>query len=267
MSINIQQIREARELFGIEGWGAGYFSINDSGYVACHPTAEEHLSIPIPEAIERAKENGLSAPMILRFPQIIDNQITRLHGAFKEAIWEYSYGAKHKAVFPFKVNQRREFIDNIVSCGKKQDYGLEVGSKAEFIAALSYDLGEEALLICNGFKDREFIELGFIASDMGKNITLVVEGPDELQMIIDESKKRTNCPEIGIRAKLYSRGSGKWAKSSGESSKFGLTTVELLHCLNLLEKSNLDHKLNMLHFHIGSQVTEIKRIKKNKTLD
>lgn len=260
--MNIQQIQEARELYGIDGWGAGYFSIADNGNVVCHPTGEEHLTIDLPEAINKAKSMGIHPPMILRFPQIIDNQIARLHSAFKEATWEYNYQGSHRAVFPFKVNQRREFIDNVVKYGYKHKYGLEVGSKPEFIAALSYDLAPDALFVCNGFKDREFIDLGFIAKAMGKNVVMVVEGPDELQLILDQAKNNpTHCPHVGIRVKLYSRGSGKWAKSSGESSKFGLTTIEVLQCLNMLSEAGLSDKLYMLHFHIGSQVTEIKRIK------
>lgn len=260
--MNIQHIQEARELYGIEGWGAGYFSIDDQGHVACHPTGEEHLSVGLPDVMKTATTMGIRAPLILRFPQIIDSQISRLHNAFKDAMWEYCYTGSHRAVFPFKVNQRREFIDSIVDCGRKYNYGLEVGSKPEFIAALGYELGKEALFICNGFKDREFIEMGFAAKAMGKNVILVVEGPDELRHILAIAKnKRDMCPEIGIRVKLYSRGSGKWAKSSGESSKFGLTTVEVLHCLNMLDEVGLKDRLRMLHFHIGSQVTEIKRIK------
>ncbi|HYX35554.1 MAG TPA: biosynthetic arginine decarboxylase [Oligoflexus sp.] len=260
--MNIQQIQEARELYGIDGWGAGYFSIADNGNVVCHPTGEEHLFIDLPEAISKAKSLGIHAPMIMRFPQIIENQIARLHTAFKDAMWEYNYQGSHRAVFPFKVNQRREFIDSIVECGLKYNYGLEVGSKPEFIAALAYDLSPDALFVCNGFKDREFIDLGFVANAMGKNAVLVVEGPDELQMILDQAKTDPkHCPYIGIRVKLYSRGSGKWAKSSGESSKFGLTTIEVLQCLKMLDEANLRDRLYMLHFHIGSQVTEIKRIK------
>lgn len=259
--MNIRQIQEARELFGIDGWGNGYFSINEVGHVACHPSGEEHLSIDIPQAIEAAKAMGISAPMILRFPQIIDSQMERMHSSFKEAISEYNYTGKHHGVFPFKVNQRREFIDHIVHCGRRHNYGLEVGSKTEFIASLSYDLSPSSLLICNGFKDREFIELGFIAQSMGKNVIMVVEGPEELQLIIDQAQKSPHCPEIGIRVKLYSCGSGKWAKSSGEASKFGLSTYEVLRCLDMVRRAKLEDKFSMLHFHIGSQVTEIKRIK------
>ncbi len=259
--MNIRQIQEARELYGIDDWGAGYFGIDDNGHVVCHPTGEEHLSIDIPEVIEQVKAQGARAPMILRFPQVIRNQLERMHSAFRASIRDCNYSGRHRGVFPFKVNQRREFIDNIVQAGQDWDYGLEVGSKTEFIAALSYPLSKEALLICNGFKDREFIQMGFLAAGLGKNVVLVVEGPDELQLIIDESKHHAVCPEIGVRIRLYSKGSGKWEKSSGEMSKFGLTIIEVLRSLKLLETANLQHKLAMLHFHIGSQITEIKRIK------
>jgi arginine decarboxylase len=259
--MNIRQIQEARELFGIDGWGAGYFGINDQGHVTCHPTGEEHLAVDLPEAIEKCQEQGSRAPIILRFPQIIEAQLEKMHSAFRQAIKDNDYQSRHRGVFPFKVNQRREFIDNIVTSGRKFGYGLEVGSKAEFIAALSYEMADDALLICNGFKDAEFIDMGFIAAAMGKNIILVVEGPDELQLIIDMAKERKICPQVGLRARLYSRGSGKWEKSSGDASKFGLTTIELLQCLDMLEQAGLREKLSMLHFHIGSQITEIKRIK------
>ena len=259
--MNIRQIQEARELFGIDSWGAGYFGINDEGNIVCHPTGEEHLSVDLPEAIEECRKRKIIAPLILRFPQIIEAQLDKMHSAFREAIKENSYNAHHLGVFPFKVNQRREFIDNIVSCGQKMAYGLEVGSKTEFIAALSYQLPSDALLVCNGFKDAQFIDMGFIATAMGKNIIMVVEGPDELQIILDQAAKDGYCPEIGLRVRLYSRGSGKWEKSSGESSKFGLTTSEVLGCLKMLEQTPFKTKLSMLHFHIGSQITDIKRVK------
>lgn len=261
--MNIRQIQEARELYGIDDWGAGYFGINDEGHVVAHPTGEEHLSVSLPEVIAQLKKQGIYTPVILRFPQIIEGQLERMHGAFRQSIQEFNFKARHIGVFPFKVNQRREFIDAVVSCGQRLDYGLEVGSKTEFIAALSYPLTDNSLLICNGFKDREFIDMGFIGAAMGKRVIVVVEGPDELEMFIDLAKKRPSmaCPEVGLRVRLYSKGAGKWEKSSGDSSKFGLTTTEVLHCLGLLEAAGLQQKLSMLHFHIGSQITEIKRFK------
>ena len=251
----------AREQYGIDSWSNGYFSIGNDGHIKCHPFGPNGSQIDLHDSVEKAKASGVNLPVIMRFPQIITSQIERLNSAFQDAIWEYSYKGRHQGVFPFKVNQRREFIDNIVKCGRDLKYGLEVGSKTEFIAALSYELADDALLICNGFKDQEFIDLGFAAAAMNKNVVLVIEGPDELRMIMDKAKTVPYCPEIGTRVKLYSRGSGKWAKSSGESSKFGLSTLELLECLHLIEQSDIAHKFSMLHFHIGSQITEIKRVK------
>lgn len=259
--MNIRQIQEARELYGIDDWGGGYFTINDQGNVVCRPTREEHLEIDLMELIAQSKAAGVKPPMILRFPQIIDTQIKRLTQSFYNAIKDIDYKGKHRGVFPFKVNQRREFIDNVISVGSKTGYGLEVGSKTEFIAALSYKLPEDALIVCNGFKDCEFVDLAFIGKSLGKNIILVIEGPEELQMIINHPDRKKYCPFIGIRIKLYSKGAGKWEQSSGESSKFGLTTIDLLRCLNMIEERGLKDKLAMLHFHIGSQITEIKRIK------
>ncbi len=259
--MNIRQIQEARELYGIDEWGAGYFGINDEGQVVAHPTGEEHMSVSLPEVINKLKSQGIHTPVILRFPQIIECQLERMHSAFRQAIQEFNFKGKHVGVFPFKVNQRREFIDSIVSCGQRLDYGLEVGSKTEFIAALSYPLTDQSLLICNGFKDKEFIDMGFVGAAMGKRVIIVVEGPDELEVFINLAKKKKVVPEVGLRVRLYSKGAGKWEKSSGDSSKFGLTTTEVLNCLSMLEAANLREKLAMLHFHIGSQITEIKRFK------
>ena len=259
--MNIRQIQEARELYGIDDWGAGYFSINDQGNIVCHPSAQEHLQIDLPEVVQACQGKGIQTPLILRFPQIVETQLDRMHKSFRGAIAAYEYGGKHRGVFPFKVNQRREFIDTIVSCGKVWDYGLEIGSKTEFIAALGYQLSDDALLICNGFKDPEFIDMGFLATAVGKNVIMVVEGPDELESIIKLAAERDYCPKIGFRVRLYSRGSGKWEKSSGETSKFGLTTIEVLQCLEMLSQAGLGEQMAMLHFHIGSQITEIKRIK------
>lgn len=259
--MNIRQIQEARELYGIDEWGAGYFGINDEGQVVSFPTGEEHLSVSLPEVIAQLKKQGIQTPVILRFPQIIEGQLERMHSAFEQSIQEFSFKGRHVGVFPFKVNQRREFIDAVVSCGQRLDYGLEVGSKTEFIAALSYPLTDNSLLICNGFKDREFIDMAFIGAALGKRVIVVVEGPDELALYIEMAKHHRVAPEVGLRVRLYSKGSGKWEKSSGDSSKFGLTTTEVLNCLSLLEDASLTSKLSMLHFHIGSQITEIKRFK------
>lgn len=263
--MNIRQLHETIEHSGIEEWGASYFSIDKLGHIVCTPIGRDKGSISLPEVVNQAKSLNVSTPLIIRFPQIIRSQMVKMHNAFKSAVSEFHYTGQHLGVFPFKVNQRREFIDSIVSCGQDLRWGLEVGSKTEFMAALSYPVGENSLLICNGFKDCEFIDMAFIASAMGRNVVLVIEGPDELELITQQIDKfqipLSRCPEIGLRVRLYSKGSGKWENSSGETSKFGLTAIEIMHVLSVLEEKNLKSKLTMLHFHIGSQITAIKRFK------
>jgi arginine decarboxylase len=259
--MNIRQIQEAREMYNIDEWGAGYFGINDVGQVVCYPTRSEAHAIPLVEIMQQCLEKGYSTPVIIRFPQLIGAQIRLLDSAFKRAINEFQYGGRYLGVFPFKVNQRREFIDQIVQFGAKVDWGLEVGSKAECLAAMSYQLSKDALFILNGFKDHEFIEMGFVAKQLGKNVIIVIESPEELLMLLDIAERYPSAPEIGLRIKLYAKSSGKWQKSSGEASKFGLTTTELMHCLAILKDRKREDLVSMLHFHIGSQITEIKRIK------
>ncbi|MBP6217048.1 MAG: biosynthetic arginine decarboxylase [Oligoflexales bacterium] len=263
--MSIRQLHESIEHAGIAEWGAGYFSIDKAGHVVCTPHGKDKGSVSLPELIQQAKKQSVSTPMIVRFPQIIKSQMQKMHLAFKNAVHEFNYHGHHFGVFPFKVNQRREFIDAIVSCGEDLHWGLEAGSKTEFVAALSYPISKDALFICNGFKDSEFVDMAFIASTLGRRVVLVVEGPDELELIIQHMKKPgmdlSRCPEIGLRVRLYSKGAGKWENSSGQSSKFGLTAVEIMHALSLIEENNLKSRLTMLHFHIGSQITAIKRFK------
>ncbi len=263
--MSIWQIQEAIEQTGIEEWGGGFFSIDRTGNVICRPKGERSSSISLPEVISEATKQGITTPMIIRFPQIIKEQLKKMYRSFDEARREFSYQGQYFGVFPFKVNQRREFIDAIVSCGRELDWGLEVGSKTEFMAALSYQLSDKALFICNGFKDKEFVEMAFMATAMGRRVIMVIEGADELHLLIKKLKAhrlaKKKLPSIGLRIKLYSKGSGKWEKSSGETSKFGLTTTELMQALTIIKEEGLEDKMTMLHFHIGSQITAIKRFK------
>lgn len=263
--MRISQLQDAIEQSGIEDWGAGYFSIDRGGHVVCTPKGYDHTAISLHEVVDLAKSKGLSTPMIIRFPQLIKGQLERMDTAFKSAIREFNYSGSYAGVFPFKVNQRREFIDAIVECGLDMDWGLEVGSKPEFMAALSYSMSPKALLICNGFKDSEFIDMAFDAASMGRNVILVLEGPDELHKITAKFRENPEALKqnisIGLRIRLYSRGSGKWKNSSGEQSKFGLTTVELMHVLRIMTEEKLQDKLTMLHFHMGSQIAAIRRFK------
>ena len=259
--MNMRNIQDARQTYGIDGWSNGYFGISSRGTVEVHPFGTENVSVDMQKIMEMASERKIQTPLILRFPQVLDTQLGRLHRAFRTAMDETKYGGELRCVFPFKVNQRKEFIDALVASGHKHRYGLEVGTKPELFAALSYDLHPDALLVCNGFKDSHYIELAFDAMRMGKNIILVIEGTDELKFIIEYAKQVGFCVDIGLRAKLYSKGSGLWEKSSGSESKFGLSTVEMIEALWLIEEAGLKDQLAMLHYHIGSQITEIKRVK------
>ncbi|MBX9704071.1 MAG: hypothetical protein K2X39_07940, partial [Silvanigrellaceae bacterium] len=260
--MNTINLQNSREIYGIDDWGASYFGIADNGNVEVYPYGKQNnVAINFMKIIEIANQKKVQTPFVVRFPQILDTQLTNLHNAFQKAMEECKYQGDLRCVFPFKVNQRKEFIDELIKSGQKHIYGLEVGTKAELFAALSYPIHPEALLICNGFKDSHFIELAFDAKKMGKNIILVIEGTDELKFIINYAKKIGLCVNIGLRAKLYAKGSGMWEKSSGEQSKFGLSSVEIMEALYLLEEAGLKEYLTMVHYHIGSQLTEIKSVK------
>lgn len=258
---NSQNIQDAFQKYGIDGWSSGYFGVSSRGTVQVHPYGNEEVSIDLQKILEHASERRIQTPLILRFPQILDTQLTRLHSAFRGAMEEFKYAGDLRCVFPYKVNQRKEFIDALVKSGRKHAYGLEVGTKAELFAALSYELHPDALVVCNGFKDSHYIEMAFTAKRMGKNIILVIEGTDELKFIIEYAKQVGFCVDIGLRAKLYAKGSGLWEKSSGTESKFGLSSVEMMEALWLIEEAGLKSSLAMVHYHIGSQITEIKRVK------
>ncbi|MFK7872118.1 MAG: biosynthetic arginine decarboxylase [Oligoflexales bacterium] len=264
MTHHTDQVQKAKEQYGVENWGAGYFSINTAGQVVCQPLGNSEHQVILDDVINSAEQSKLKTPLIIRFPQVIKTQLKRMHSSFDQAIQSFHYTGRHYGVFPFKVNQRREFIEAIVSCGQDMKWGLEVGSKPEFLAALSYPIPEDSLLTCNGFKDEEFIEIAFLASALGRKVILIVEGFDELEMMINKLQKApkgSKTPSIGLRVRLSSKGSGRWEKSSGETSKFGLTPIELFQALAHLKSIGQEKSLEMLHFHIGSQVTAIKRFK------
>jgi arginine decarboxylase len=261
MSVNGKNIQESRQTYGIEGWGAGYFGISARGFVQVHPFGTENVAVDLQSIVNEAVAKKCQTPLIVRFPQVLDTQLSRLHKSFQHAMEETKYIGNLRCVFPFKVNQRKEFIDELVKSGKKHCYGLEVGTKPELLAAMSYELHDDALLICNGFKDSRYIELAFEAKKLGKNVVLVIEGTDELKYIINHTKRTNEKVDIGLRAKLYAKGSGLWEKSGGTESKFGLSSVEMMEALWLLEESGLKDQLAMVHYHIGSQITEIKRVK------
>ena len=254
------RIEDSAELYNINGWGLKYFSINDKGHVAVTPR-EGSASVDLKELMDELQVRDVTSPVLLRFPDILDNRIEKISKCFQQAADEYGYTAKNFIIYPIKVNQMRQVVEEIVSHGKKFNIGLEAGSKPELHAVLSINTDENSLIICNGYKDENYVELALLAQKMGRRIFLVVEKLNELRLIADISKRLKIRPNIGIRIKLASSGSGKWEESGGDGSKFGLNSSELLEALDFLEKAKMTDCLKLIHFHIGSQITKIRRIK------
>ena len=254
------RIDDSAELYNIKGWGRNYFSINDNGHVTVCPR-EGCAHVDLKEIIDELQLRDITAPVLLRFPDILDNRIEKISHCFERAAEDYDYKARNFLIYPIKVNQMRQVVEEIVTYGKKFNIGLEAGSKPELHAVLATNISENALIICNGYKDASYIELALLAQKMGRNIYLVVEKLNELQLIAEISKRLKLRPNIGIRIKLSSTGAGKWAESGGDSSKFGLNSSELLEAIAFLQKQNLVDCLKLIHFHIGSQITKIRLIK------
>jgi arginine decarboxylase len=256
-------IEQTVETYGIENWGAGYFDVNRKGNLIVRPAEGDARSADLKEIIEDLAGRGITTPVLLRFPQLVAAQVRKLQRAFSKSIREYDYQGAHMCVYPMKVNQQRAVVEEYLREGSRYDFGLEAGSKAELYAALALEQTPDSLLVLNGFKDEEFIEMAFAGAKAGKRVVIVVEKLSELDHIlrIADQTEGGNMPIIGMRVKLYSKGSGRWEKSGGEAAKFGLTTTELLEVINRLKEADRVDMLRLLHFHIGSQLTDIKRIK------
>jgi arginine decarboxylase len=254
-------IEESRELYNIRGWGLGYFDINNKGHIVVQPQDESHHSIDLKELVEDIQAKGYSLPALIRFSDILKTSITKLANAFDESIKKYNYEGAYHGVYPIKVNQQRQVVEEIVKFGRPFNFGLEAGSKPELHAILAIMDNPEALLICNGYKDETFIRLALMSQKLGKKVFIVVERPDELE-IIDRVAKEINIqPNIGLRIKLISSGQGRWAESGGEYSKFGLNSMELVDALEFAEQRGIKNCIRLIHFHLGSQITNIRRIK------
>ena len=254
------RIEDSAELYNINGWGVDYFSINDKGNVIVTPK-KGAAGVELKELMDELMVRDVSNPVLLRFPDILDNRIETISQCFKNAAEEYEYKAQNFLIYPIKVNQMRQVVEEIVSHGKKFNIGLEAGSKPELHAVLAINTETDSIIICNGYKDEDYIELALLAQKMGKRIFIVVEKLNELRLIATVAKRLKIKPNIGIRIKLASSGSGKWEESGGDSSKFGLSSSELLEALDFLERQKMEDCLRLIHFHIGSQVTKIRRIK------
>lgn len=260
--MNESQRDEIADIYDVEAWGAGYFEIGPRGNLLVRPARGDPRYADLKEIVDHlVEQRQLNSPLLLRFPQLLENQLRKLHAAYEEAAREFEYGGRHFPVFPMKVNPRREVVEEFLRSSQKIPCGLECGSKAELYAALALDRPRESLLVCNGFKDEAFINLALLGAHCGQRVVIVVEKLNELQIVIRRARETGVRPWLGLRAKLYSRGSGKWASSGGEAAKFGLTTSEILECQRLLRDAGMHDLLKLLHFHIGSQITDIKRVK------
>ena len=253
------------ELYAIPNWGAGLFSVNPRGTMMVHPLAktreDQGPGIDLRELVEDLHKRGISSPLLLRFPEILALRIQALTNAFATAIAESGYQASYRGVYPIKVNQDHAVVRRIVEAGARHHYGLEAGSKPELLAVMAMLEDPEALVICNGYKDEDYVTTALLASRLGLRVVMVVEKPSELQLIAQVSKKTGIAPTIGVRVKLSAKGAGRWEQSGGDRSKFGLTARELVEAVQFLREQGLLDRLQLLHFHLGSQISAIKSVK------
>lgn len=254
-------VREAEDLYQVAGWGDGYYRISGAGTLAVKPLGPDGPEIDLLEVVEKLSEDGLGTPLTLRFPQALQHRVDRLNLAFRKALKDNGIkNVVYRGVFPIKVNQRKEVVQALAKSGRKWDYGLEVGSKAELIAALTMDPNRDSLLVVNGFKDRQFLEAACHATHFKDEVIIVLDEIGELDHLIEIMEREKAKPVLGVRLKLRSKAPGKWALSGGERAKFGLTIPEVLYAVSRLEKAGMLDRLQQTHFHIGSQISDIRRI-------
>ena len=254
-------IDEAREHYKIKGWGEGYFDINSKGNIVVRPNKKSAHHIDLKELVDDIQSKGYSLPVLIRFSDILKASIANLANSFQNSIEEYGYEGQYHGVYPIKVNQQRQVVEEIVKFGQPFNIGLEAGSKPELHAILAILDNPEALLVCNGYKDEAFIRLALMSQKLGKKVFIVVEKLDELALIEKVAKELGVQPNIGLRIKLVSAGQGRWSSSAGEYSKFGLNTMELMEALEIAKSKNILDCVKLIHFHLGSQITNIRRIK------
>jgi len=254
-------IQDAADTYSVQNWGKGYFGINPAGNVVVHPTKDPTQSIDVKELVDQLQHRGIQLPILLRFTDILKHRISEMADAFGKAIGEYGYQNKYSCVYPIKVNQQRQVVEEVLNIGKQYGFGLEAGSKPELLAVLAITNGADVPIICNGFKDDEYIKMVVLAKKIGKNIIPVVEKLSELEMIVKHAEELGVRQPIGVRVKLATRGAGRWRGSAGYRSKFGLTLTEVLEAFEYLKARGLGDCLQMTHFHMGSQITNIRKVK------
>jgi len=261
-SLQRWSVEDSAELYGIRNWGAGYFDVSDKGEVIIRPFGREGgPEVSVPEIIREIKERGYDMPVLLRIENILDSQLSLLHQTFRAAINELGYKGAYRGVFPIKVNQQQQVVEKIAQYGAAYHHGLEVGSKAELIAAVSQLQSREACLICNGYKDQEFIDLGLHAMRMGFNCFFVLEMPGEVNVVLERAARLGVKPQLGVRVKLSTKASGHWSESGGERSSFGLTSSQIMDVVDTLREQELLDCLKLMHYHLGSQVPNIRDIR------
>ena len=254
-------VADSAEVYGVKYWGNSYFSINDAGNVQSHPNGADGAKIDLKELVDEVARRGIGLPLLIRFSDVLKSRIVELNETFKRAIAEYGYKGDYKGVYPIKVNQHRYVVEEIVAFGRPYHYGLEAGSKPELLAVMAMLDDEEALIVCNGYKDEEYIETALMASKLGRTVLIVVEKFSELALIAEVAKKVGVRPRIGIRVKLAAKGSGRWEASGGDRSKFGLSTREVVEAINFLRANDLLSCFELVHFHLGSQISAIRAVK------
>jgi arginine decarboxylase len=253
--------QDSANLYGIRNWGGGYFSVSDAGTVAVHPTAEPQKTIDLKKLVDELRERDIQLPVLVRFTDILQHRVRQIADAFTKSIKDFDYKGRYRCVYPIKVNQQRHVVEEIHDFGKAYGFGLEAGSKPELLAVMAIVDDNDTPIICNGFKDDEFIEAVILATKIGKNIIPVVEKFSELELIVKYAKLHNVKPSIGVRVKLSARGAGRWESSGGVRSKFGLFVSEVIEALDFLRKHGMGDCLNLLHFHLGSQINNIRNIK------
>jgi arginine decarboxylase len=254
-------LADALETYGIRNWGSPYFGVNEKGHVCVHPDGPQAPSLDLKELVDEVRRRGIGLPLLLRFTDVLRHRVIHLNEAFRKAIAEHNYKGNYRGVYPIKVNQHRYVVETIVDTGKQYGYGLEAGSKPELLAVMALLDQEDALVICNGYKDEEYVETALRFSRLGRQVILVVEKPSELPLIAEVARKTGIPPRIGMRVKLSTRGAGKWEASGGDRSKFGLSSSELMSAIGFMKEAGLLPCFELLHFHLGSQISNIRNVK------
>jgi arginine decarboxylase len=254
-------VADSADTYSISSWGSAYFGVNEAGHIVATPAGPTSQAIDVKELVDEVRRRGINLPLLIRFNDILKHRIVELNEAFRRAIAEYGYKNTYKGVYPIKVNQDRYIVDTITKAGRAYNYGLEAGSKPELLAVMAMLDDDDALIICNGYKDEEYIETALLASKMGRKVIMVVEKASELPLIAAIAKRTGIRPGIGMRAKLASRGSGRWEASGGDRSKFGLTSKEMIEAVDYLKSQNLLESFELVHFHLGSQISAIRSVK------